>query len=379
MKRITAITMLATVSLLFMGTPSWATPTVTLVPAEGPSGTTVMVHACGWGENVGGGGGVVAFPGYFSFRAKVGGQVASPHIASVYCQSVLHGFGQGTNAPAIPVRIEGPPGSQVAVAVEAFTSAGLDSTVTALFKITGGISPSTGNVSPGQPSSPAQIETAGPTVTISPDHGPSGTVTQVSACGATYVVHPPYPEFSVSVDGTIKARIVGQRGCFPSVNIFGFGPSTASAPAQMVTIEGPPGKHIVRVEARTPNAPPQIAEATFTITSSTPIAPGTVPPQYGLQRERAVGIIAQLRIRAATLPEGTAGPFPDAQAAVQLTGSNPNWYGLYLRGDATTAAGNQVVQTLREAFLQNIAVEIWYQPVPNQPGGVILEVVLRRK
>lgn len=219
-----------------------------------------------------------------------------------------------------------------------------------------------------------------PVVTLVPAQGPSGTHVQVSVCGFIYVVHPPYPEFSVSIDGTVKAKPNGARGCGNSVNIFGFGPSTAGAgaPAQMITIDGPSGKHTIRVEARTPNAPPQIAEATFTITSSTPLPLGAAPAQQpaGPGLQRAVGTIAQLRVRPAPLPGGSGDPFPDAQVEVQLTGS-ATLYGLYLRGDATPAGG-QALQTLREAFLQNIVVELWYQPVQNQPAGVILEIVLRR-
>ena len=49
---------------------------------------------------------------------------------------------------------------------------------------------------------------------------------------------------------------------------------------------------------------------------------------------------------------------------------------VYLGADATQA-GNQALQTLREAFLHNLAVELWYHPVPNQPAGLIHEVVLR--
>jgi hypothetical protein len=217
-----------------------------------------------------------------------------------------------------------------------------------------------------------------PTVTLAPAQGPSGTRLQVSACGFLYVVHPPYPDITILVDGQVKARVPGINGrCGSSVNLFAFGPNLPS-PAQTITIEGAPGKHTVRVEARTPNTPVQFAEATFTITGNAQLAPALalVPQPVPAALQRAQGTIAQLRVRTPPLPPGSGDPFPDAQVEVQLAG-NTMLFALYIRGDGAMA-GNQALQALRDAFLLNIAVELWYQPVPNQPAGTIFEVVLKR-
>ncbi|PWT94842.1 MAG: hypothetical protein C5B53_12290 [Candidatus Melainabacteria bacterium] len=90
-------------------------------------------------------------------------------------------------------------------------------------------------------------------VALSPDHGPSGTLVQVSACGT---VNPSEP-FAIKIDGSVSVSNLPVVNCGPGK--LGFGAGTTLPPIS-INVTGNPGPHTIEVT--------NFGSATFTLNAS---------------------------------------------------------------------------------------------------------------
>ena len=229
------------------------TPTVVLTPPNGPSGTVVKVTAFG-------------FPAYSNTQdmqaADVGldsGLVEKVNLLP--CSNGGFGIGETCGTPPLMLKIEGAPGFQRSVRVEARGLFNSGSSANAVFAID--VAPPVG-----------QTQIPGPEVYLSHTHGPTGTMVEVSACG--------FPgnlrgrRAFISVDG----KQTGNAALFPcrADGAMGFNmASMGRTPRTLITVEGPPGPKMIRLDTDIKGIP--VGERPFTID---PGPPPAYSPRFAL-------------------------------------------------------------------------------------------------
>lgn len=229
-------------------------PTVTLSPAQGPSGTMVKITVSNFPLP----------PANFSQMRDADIKVDSTFVQSVRllpCSKGGLGLGEDCGTPPLTVKMDGPPGGKKTVIIETGQNILLGSPyASAMFTID--VAPAVG-----------QTQIGTPTLALSPTGGPPGSLVEVSACG--YPANLERRLAKLSLEGVARGTVVLGRCPDGSAGFGSRAVSPGSIPRAVIIVDGPPGPKTIQAQVESNPGPPGIA--TFLIS---PLPPVAIAPRF---------------------------------------------------------------------------------------------------